>query len=119
MLHRALNCRVLATTAIVIAVSIGSVAGVSLAQGNDPAPAASTRSPAPAQAGGILAGVQTVLAGLVADGTIDQRQADAVQAEANAGSIDPKQLVDSGVLTDPQMRAVASKIDELKQSSGG
>ena len=118
MIHRILSRRTLATAAIAVAVSIGSVAGVSLAQGNDPAQPVSTPSAATAGAAGILAGVHRVLAGLVADGTIDQEQADAVQSQADAGSIDPKQLVQAGTVTDLQMRAVAAKIDQLKFDNG-
>ena len=119
MTRRILSHRTLATAAIAVAVSIGSVTGVSLAQGNDPTPAASTPSAATASPGGILVGVQSVLAVLVADGTIDQQQADAVQAQADAGSIDPKQLVQSGTVTDSQMHAIAVKIDQLKLGNGG
>jgi hypothetical protein len=117
-MRRILNRHVLVNAAIAAAVSAGSVAGVSLAQGNGaPAtpPAVSTPS-VTAPPGGILAGVHDVLAQLVAAGTIDQSQADAVQAQANAGSIDPKQLVDSGALSDAQMHAVAAQIDALKRS---
>jgi hypothetical protein len=119
MTHRILSRRTLATVAIAAAVSIGSVAGVSLAQGSAPAQAVSTPSAATASPGGILAGVHLVLAGLVADGTIDQQQADAVQSQANAGSIDPKQLVQSGTVTDSQMHAIAAKIDQVKLDNGG
>jgi hypothetical protein len=35
-----------------------------------------------------------------------------------AGSIDPKTLVASGVVTDPQMRAIAAVIDRVKQAGG-
>ena len=48
MTRRVLSRRTLATAAIAVAVSIGSVTGVSLAQGNDPTPAASTPSAATA-----------------------------------------------------------------------
>ena len=63
--------------------------------------------------------MQSVLAVLAADGTIDQHQADAVQAQADAGSIDPKQLVQSGTVTDSQMHAIAVKIDQLKLGNSG
>jgi hypothetical protein len=119
MTQRILNRRALATAAIAVAVSIGSVAGVSLAQGNDPAPAVSTPSATTASPGGILAGVHQVLAGLVAEGTIDQQQADAVQSQADTGSIDPKQLVQSGTVTDAEMHAIAAQIDQLKLDNGG
>jgi hypothetical protein len=119
MTPRILSRRTLATATIAVAVSLGSVAGVSLAQGNDPTPAVSTPSAPTASPGGILAGVHLVLARLVADGTIDQRQEDAVQAQADAGSIDPKQLVQGGVVTDSQMQAIAAKIDQVKFDNGG
>jgi hypothetical protein len=117
MTHRILTRRTLAAATIALVASIGSVAGVSLAQGNNPTPAVSTAAATP-NPGGILAGVHLILAGLVADGTIDQRQADAVQSQANTGSIDPKQLVQSGTVTDPQMHAIAAKIDQLKLDNG-
>jgi hypothetical protein len=56
---------------------------------------------------------------LVGAGTIDQQQAKAVQAQADAGSIDPRQLVKSGVVTASQMRAIGERIDRLKRSYGG
>ena len=118
MTHRILSRRTLAAAAIAVAVSIGSVAGVSLAQGNNPAQTVSTPSAISPSPGGILAGVHQVLAGLVADGTIDQQQADAVQSQANAGSIDAKQLVQSGTLTDAEMHAIAAQIDQLKLDNG-
>jgi hypothetical protein len=118
MTPRIVSRRILATAAIAVAVSTGSIAGVGLAQGNDPAPSLSTPSAATVSPGGILAGVHQVLAGLVADGTIDQQQADAVQSQADTGSIDPKQLVQSGTLTDSQMHAIAGKIDQLKFDNG-
>jgi hypothetical protein len=111
--------RALATAVIAIGALIGSAAGVSLAQGNDPAPALSTPAASSASPGGILADIHLVLAGLVADGTINPQQADAVQAQANSGSIDPKQLVDTGALTDTQMHAVAAKIDQVKLDNAG
>jgi hypothetical protein len=60
--------------------------------------------------------VHEILDSLVANGKINQQQADAIQAQANAGSIDPKQLVQNGILSDAQMRSVAGRIDQLKQS---
>ena len=120
MLRRILNRQTLATTTIAITAAVGSVAGVSLAQGNggtSPTTTVATQPAPHAQPGGILAGVHQILASLVANGTINQQQADAIQAQANAGSIDPKQLVQNGVLTDAQMRAVAAQIDQLKRSN--
>ena len=120
MLRRILNRQTLATTTIAITASVGSVAGVSLAQGNggtSPTTTVATQPAPHAQPGGILAGVHQILASLVANGTINQQQADAIQAQANAGSIDPKQLVQDGVVSDAQMRAVAAQIDQLKRSN--
>ncbi len=56
---------------------------------------------------------------LVDNGTIDRHQADVIDSEINVGSIDPKQLVHDGVLTDAQMHAVASAIDQVKRSFHG
>ena len=120
MLRRILNRQTLATTTIAITAAVGSVAGVSLAQGNggtSPTTTVATQPAPHAQPGGILAGVHQILASLVANGTINQQQADAIQAQANAGSIDPKQLVQDGVVSDAQMRAVAAQIDQLKRSN--
>ena len=119
MLRRILNRQTLATTTIAITAAVGSVAGVSLAQGNggtSPTTTVATQPAPDAQRGGILAGVHQILASLVANGTINQQQADAIQTQANAGSIDPKQLVQNGVVSDAQMRSVAARIDQLKES---
>ena len=116
MHHRNLTRRVLAGAAVAVAIAAGSVAGTSFAQGNGSPPATST--PAAAAPGGILAGVHDALERLVASGTITQAQADVVQQQANAGSIDPKQLVQSGALSDTQMRSVAAAIDQVKQAAG-
>jgi hypothetical protein len=116
MHNRTSTRRVLAGAAIAVSIAAGSVAGTSLAQGNGSPPATST--PAAAAPGGILAGVHDALAHLVATGTITQAQADAVQQQANGGSINPKQLVQSGTLGDAQMRTVADAIDQVKQAAG-
>ena len=115
MNNRILTRRTLATTAIAVTVAVGSVAGTSLAQGNGGSPANTVAAAAP---GGILAGVHNALARLVANGTITQTGANAVQQQANAGSINPKQLVQSGALSDAQMQIVAASIDELKRAAG-
>ena len=65
---------------------------------------------------GILAGVHSALEALVAQGTINQNQANAVQQEADGGSIDPKVLVDRGVVSDAQMRVIAASIDRVKSA---
>jgi hypothetical protein len=78
MLQVIASRRTLATAVIAAVASVGSVAGVSLAQGNDPAPTISTPVTSSPTPGGILADVRAVLTALVADGTINQNQADAV-----------------------------------------
>ena len=115
MLPRILSRRTLATAAIAVTAAAGSVAGVSLAQDSGDRPSDHASAP-PAAPGGILVGVDWILSDLVATGTITRQQADAVQAQANAGSIDPKQLVQQGVVTDAQMRVIADHIDQLKRS---
>ncbi len=54
----------------------------------------------------------------VADGTIDRSQADAIGRQLDAGSIDPKALVDDGVVTDAQMHVVANAFDAIKSAGG-
>jgi hypothetical protein len=54
------------------------------------------------------------LAQLVLQGSITQTQADAVEHQAGTGSINPKELVPSGVVTDAQMHVVADTIDAGK-----
>jgi hypothetical protein len=116
MYRRILNRRSLVTIAVALAAGTASAAGVGYAQGNGASGGTSTvSSGAP---GGILAGVHSALENLVSQGMISQQQADAVQQEADAGSIDPKTLVQSGVISDAQMRVVASGIDQLKQAAG-
>ena len=112
---RILTRRVLANVAVAVAAGAVSVAGVSLAQGNAttrPAPAARPSAPT-----GILAGVHSALETLVAQGTINQNQADAVERQADSGSIDPKALVGGGVVSDAQMRTIAASIDRLKNAA--
>jgi hypothetical protein len=119
-----LNRRTLATAAIATIAAVGSVAGVSLAQGDgtkSPAVTESTQKsqlPAGPAEGAILPGVHKALERLVANGTIDQHQADAVQQQAAAGSIDPKALVESGLVSDAQMRAIGDSLDQVKQAAG-
>ncbi len=109
--------RLLASVAVVAAAGVASAAGVGFAQDGGAGPAASTPAATPSVPN-VLAGVRDGLAGLVAQGTIDQQQADAVQQEADAGSVDPKTLVASGVVNDAQMHAIADVIDRVKQAGG-
>ena len=48
---------------------------------------------------------------------ITQPQADAVQRQVLAGSVDPKILVDSGTLSNDQMRHVANSLTAVKRAS--
>ena len=107
--------RLLATITIAVASGVASAAAVGFAQDGGSNPAVSTPG-APVSA--VLAGVHDGLATLVSQGTIDQSQADAVRQQADSGSVDPKTLVDSGVVTDPQMHAIADMIDQVKQAGG-
>jgi len=55
---------------------------------------------------------------LVQSGAITQAQASAVEAQIEAGSVDPGQLVSSGVLTAAQMRDVVEQIAGAKGIAG-
>ena len=47
---------------------------------------------------------------------ITQSQADAVQRQVLAGSVDPKALVDAGILSNDQMRQVANSLAAVKRA---
>jgi hypothetical protein len=55
---------------------------------------------------------------LVQSGTITQGQANAVNAQIEAGSVDPGQLVSCGVLTATQMHAIGDQIAGAKRIFG-
>ena len=102
---------ILTMIASAVAASTLSIAAVSYAGEGGAAPSTAAKS---ASAGSILPGVRGVLRSLVAQGRITQAQADAVQRQANSGTIDPKMLVQSGVITDAQMHLVANGIEQVK-----
>jgi len=109
----------LANAAVTVSVAIATAAGVALA--SDGSPAQPARTTATTQAGapsGIQAAAHHALQLLVNQGTINQTQADAIQRQVNAGSVDPKTLVNNRVVTDTQMRAVANSLDQVKQAAG-
>ena len=106
--------RAVAAAAMAAVVAAGVAVGTSEAAGSGSGPAPVKSVSGPASPANVLAGVHAALDRLVAAGTITTVQAAAIQRQADAGSIDPKQLVDGGVLSDAQMRAVAAAIDQVK-----
>jgi hypothetical protein len=87
--------------------------------GNVASPAGKTGSSSAgteAADGRLQAAAKAALQGLVTAGTINQQQADAVESQVVAGSIDPNQLVSSGVLTASEMHAVNNAMVQVKQS---
>jgi hypothetical protein len=56
------------------------------------------------------------VAQLVQAGTINQHQADVLDAGIRAGSIDDSQLIANGTLTSAQMQAVDNRLIAVKQS---
>src|SRR5262245_13909232 len=115
-----MNRRMLANIAIAVVVATGTAAGVAFAGGigggSQAKPASTTGATGPC---GIVAAARAALQELVADGTITQAQADAVQAQVEAGSVDPKTLTDSGTVTDAQMHAIADRLSAVKRSFAG
>jgi hypothetical protein len=114
---------VLAAAAVaLVAVSGGSVViagnngtkSSSLDVASTTAPVASTTAPAAGQSNPFDAAVEA----LVKDGTINQAQAGALRQQIDAGTIDPLELVDTGVLTAAQMQAVETRLGAVKQSLG-
>jgi Asp-tRNA(Asn)/Glu-tRNA(Gln) amidotransferase B subunit len=87
--------------------------------GNIASPGGKTQSSsADNQAAGarLQAAARAALQGLVTAGTINQHQADVIESAVESGSVDPNQLVSSGVLTASQMQAVNSALVQVKQS---
>ena len=54
----------------------------------------------------VQAAATAAIQGLVKDGTISQHQADVIDGQIDAGTVDDQQLVASGVITASQMSAV-------------
>jgi hypothetical protein len=103
---------------IVVLVATATAAGVAFASGGDhpaghKAHAQSAGSRAP---DAITHAAQAALGRLVADGTINQAQAAAIQRQVVAGSVDPAALVAAGTVTESQMHAVANALGQVKRS---
>jgi len=79
---------------------------------------AKTANSRPAPARSVVVAATAGVGRLVDDGTITRQQADSIDRQITTGSIDPKQLVDGGIVTEPQMRAVADVITAVKRSGG-
>jgi hypothetical protein len=67
-----------------------------------------------ATGGSVAEAFKAAVAGLVSAGTLDRHQAEAINGQVDSGSVDPKQLVSSGALSETQMRAVAAATQGLK-----
>jgi hypothetical protein len=102
---------IVAFVASAVAAGTLSLAAVSYAGDGGAATSPATKN---ASSGSILPGVRGVLRSLVGQGHITQGQADAVQRQADTGKIDPKVLVQSGVISDAQMHLVAHGIEQVK-----
>ena len=76
-------------------------------------------APDPGVPPGLLAETRGALGELVADGTIDQGQADAVQSRVASGSVDTTEVVASGVLDEAQMQRVNDVLRMIKLSYTG
>jgi len=76
-------------------------------------------APDPGVPPGLLAETRGALGELVADGTIDQGQADAVQSRVASGSVDTTEVVASGVLDEAQMQRVNDVLRTIKLSYTG
>jgi len=76
-------------------------------------------APDPGVPPGLLAETRGALGELVADGTIDQGQADAVQSRVASGSVDTTEVVASGVLDEARMQRVNDVLRTIKLSYTG
>jgi hypothetical protein len=102
----------LAVAALLLLTSAGAVA---IAYADTTTPTA-VHQPAARPGGSVTQNAYLALQALVTQGTINQSQADAVQRQVQAGSVDPKTLVDSGTLNNDQMRQVADTLDAVKRA---
>lgn len=64
----------------------------------------------------VQAAATAAVQGLVNDGTINQHQADVIDGQIDAGTVDDQQLVSSGVLGASQMNAVDNALIQVKRS---
>jgi hypothetical protein len=81
------------------------------------APSATTGAgTGPASEGPLQNPFEAAVQRLVDGGTITPAEAAVVGAQIEHGSVDPKVLVDSGALSDPQMRAVATSLGAVKRA---
>jgi hypothetical protein len=68
---------------------------------------------------GLLVQTRAALDALVAGGTIDQTQADGIQARVASGSVDESEVVASRLLDQGQMQRVEDVLRTIKQSYAG
>ena len=113
-----LSTRRLAVPATIAVLVLSAAAvGVAFASGGGhKAHAHSTGTRAP---DAITRAAHTALEQLVANGTINQSQADAIQRQVIAGSVDPAGLIAAGTLSATQMHAVAQALSQVKRSFAG
>jgi hypothetical protein len=64
------------------------------------------------------AAAEEAVRGLVREGTIDQYEAEVIDRQIDAGSVNPGELVARGVVSESQMRAVETVLAEVKRSFG-
>ena len=110
--------RLAAQAVIAIMVVAATAAGVALADTGASTPIAPPVAETSAAPDPIASRAQVALDGLVSHGTINQSQADTIEQNVVAGSIDPRTLVADGLVTDAQMQAVGATLDRVKRSAG-
>jgi hypothetical protein len=111
--------RLAANGLIALVVAVGAGAGVALANDGGGkgggAPASTAKAPSPA-GGDVPHQFIDAVQALVANGTINQSQADRIEAQIRTGSMDSEQFVQSGLVTQAQMDAINSSLRAVKQS---
>src|SRR5579862_4158643 len=104
---------------IALVVAAGAGAGVAVASGGSGTPTdAGTTKSAPPPANGVPQQFIDAMQALVANGTIDQSQANVIDAQIRTGSMDSEQFVQSGLVTQSQMDAVNASLRTVKESLG-
>ena len=102
---------------IALVVAAGAGAGVALASGSGGAPTdTGTTKSAPPPANAVPQQFIDAVQALVANGTIDQSQANTIEAQIRTGSMDSEQFVQSGLVTQAQMDAINASLRAVKES---
>ena len=106
--------RLAAHVTVAVVVGTATAAGVALATSNGGSPGSAPAATGASAPSPVEGAARTALDRLVAAGTIDQAQADAVMQQVDAGGVDGDALVAGGTVNQQQMQAVQAALVQVK-----